>query len=124
MMLVANPPKPPAHLSESARKWWDTTVETYVLEEHHLRLLQLALEAWDECQRARERLNAEGLTVPGREGGLRPHPCIAIERDCRLAVGRLLRELDLDVSPPASDRAGPPNLFSNRGRRARKAAQS
>jgi P27 family predicted phage terminase small subunit len=124
MHFVAAPPKPPAHLSPSAQQWWQTTVETYVLEEHHLRLLQLACEAWDEAQAARERLQAEGLTVPGRAGAIRPHPCVAIERDSRLAVGRLLRELDLDVSPPTSDRVGPPSLFSNRGKRARKAAQS
>ena len=59
----------------------------------------------------------EFTAVPGREGGIRPHPAVTIERDARLAVARLVRELDLDVSPPASERSGPPALFSNRGRR-------
>ena|SRR5215471_21114670 len=113
-MLVDPPPPPPAHLSPSAQKWWQTTVETYQLAEHHLRLLQLACEAWDRAQTARERLEQEGLTVPGREGGLRPHPCVAIERDSRLAVARLVRELDLDTEPPVPERVGPPGLFSNR----------
>jgi P27 family predicted phage terminase small subunit len=90
-----------------------TTVETYVLQEHHLRLLQLACEAWDRAQEAREQLGRDGLTVPGREGGLRAHPAVAIERDSRLAVARLVRELDLDVEPPASERVAPPPLLSN-----------
>ena len=118
MKIVSSiPPEPPAHLSASARRWWQTTVETYELEEHHLRLLQLVCEAWDRSQMARELLDREGLTVPGREGGTRPHPAVAIERDARLAVARLVRELDLDVGPPAPSRIGPPPLLSNRGRR-------
>jgi P27 family predicted phage terminase small subunit len=108
---------PPAHLSASAREWWISTIERYVLEEHHLRLLQLCCEAWDEAQKARAQLAEEGLTVRGREGSIRPHPCVAIERDARLAVARFVRELDLDVEPPTSERIGPPGLFSNRGSR-------
>jgi P27 family predicted phage terminase small subunit len=121
--MIAN--QPPAHLSPSSKEWWLTTVETYVFQEHHLRLLQLVCEAWDRAQAARERIDREGLTVPGREGGLRPHPCIAIERDARLAVARLVRELDLDAEPPVPERIGPPAIFSNRGtRNARKGANT
>ena len=119
------PLEPPGHLSPSARQWWTTTVETYVLWEHHLRLLQLACEAWDRAQAAREALERDGLTVPGREGGMRAHPCIAIERDARLAVARLVRELDLDTEPPVPERVGPlPILSNNRMHHARKSARS
>jgi phage terminase small subunit len=122
---VYHPPPPPPHLSPSTQQWWRTVLDRYILEEHHLRLLQLACEAWDRGQRAREQLEEEGLTVSGR-AGVKPHPCIAIERDARLAVARLVRELDLDTEPPVSQRIGPPGLFSNRrgGRRARKGANS
>jgi phage terminase small subunit len=106
------PPAPPAHLSPSAALWWQTAVDRYVLEEHHLRLLQLVCEAWDRGQTAREQLAKEGLTVPCAQG-VKSHPCVAIERDARLAVARLVRELDLDVSPPGSERIGPPPLLSN-----------
>lgn len=57
-----------------------------MLREHHLWPLQLACEAWERAQAAREVLDREGLTVPGREGGIRLHPCVAIERDARLAL--------------------------------------
>jgi len=124
MPSLTDSPPSPSHLSPSAAEWWRTTVEAYVLHEHHLRLLQLACEAWDRAQEARAQLEDEGLTVTGTEGGIRPHPCVAIERDARLAVARLVRELDLDAEPPAPDRIGPPAIFSNRGRHARKASRS
>ena len=122
-IAVYQPPSPPSHLSPSAANWWRTTVNRYVLEEHHLRILQLACEAWDRAQEARERVERDGLTVAGQQG-VRPHPCIGIERDARLAVARLVRELDLDTEPPVSERIGPAALLSNRrgGRRARKAS--
>jgi hypothetical protein len=35
-----------------------------------------------------------------------------------------VRELDLDTEPPASERIGPPAIFSNRGRHAGKGSHS
>jgi len=115
-------PKPPVHLSSSSQQLWRITVQRYELAEHHLRLLQLLCEAWDRTQQAREQLNQEGLTVRGAEGGVRSHPAAAIERDNRLAVARLIRELDLDIEAPRPDWTGPPALRSNNrgGRRASK----
>ncbi|MCK1657125.1 P27 family phage terminase small subunit [Bradyrhizobium sp. 151] len=108
--------KPPAHFSKSTKMWWRSVVSEYQLEPHHLRLLQAACEAWDRLQQSRELLLRDGLVVEGREGGMRPHPAVAIERDCRIGFSRLVRELDLDVEPPASSPRRPPALVSNRGR--------
>jgi phage terminase small subunit len=72
MPILVDLPQPPPHHSASARQWWATTVEAYILQEHHLRILQLACEAWDRSQAAREQLAQEGLTIPGRKG-VRPH---------------------------------------------------
>jgi hypothetical protein len=58
-------------------------------------------------------LSRDGLTVTGREGGIRAHPSIAVERDSRLAFARLVRELDLDTEVPSSGHRPPP-LRSNR----------
>jgi len=117
-------PEPPIHLSSSSQQLWRMTVQRYELAEHHLRILQLLCEAWDRTQQARTQLDEEGLTVRGAEGGVRSHPAAAIERDSRLAVARLIRELDLDIEPPRPDWTGPPPLRSNNrgGQRARKAA--
>jgi P27 family predicted phage terminase small subunit len=85
--MVSAPPPPPEHLSASAAAWWRTTTERFVLEAHHLKLLQLACESWDRCQAARAQLDKDGLTVASERGDVRPHPCIAIERDNRPAPG-------------------------------------
>ena len=122
--MSADLPPPPPHLSLSTRQWWLTTVKTYVLQEHHLRLLEAACDAWDRMVQARAALLKDGLTVPGPDGSVRVHPCVAIERDARLAVARLIRELDLDTEPPVPERYGPAALLSNRGAHAQKAARS
>jgi hypothetical protein len=54
------------------------------------------------------------LTTPTREGGQKLSPLVRIESDCRLSFARLLRELDLDVDPPAEAKR-PPMLRSIRG---------
>jgi phage terminase small subunit len=86
----------------------------YELEPHHLRLLQLAGEAWDRSQQAREALDQHGMTFDDRFGAPHARPEVAIERDARLAFARLVRELDLDVDTPAGPRR-PPAIRSNRG---------
>src|SRR5688572_20882539 len=88
-------------------------VEAFALEEHHVRLLTLCGEAWDSHEQAREALAEHGSIYTDRFGAPRARPEVAIERDTRLAVARLLRELDLDVEAP-SIAARPPALRSNR----------
>jgi hypothetical protein len=103
-------------LSDATRRWWLSVVTNYQLEPHHLRLLQLAAEAWDGAQAARQALAEHGSTYTDRYGAPRLRPEAALERDHRTAFARLIRELDLDVEPPTSPRIGPPPLRSNRGR--------
>jgi len=69
------------------------------LEEHHVRLLTLAAEAWDRAQEARVALAQHGTTYTDRFGQPRARPEVNIERDARIAFARLLRELDLDGEP-------------------------
>ena len=103
----------PKHLRLPTRKWWSSVVAEYQLEDHHIRLLTLAAEAWDRSQEAREALQRHGLTFVDRFDMPRARPEVAIERDSRMAFARLLRELDLDCEAPADVR--PPALRSNRG---------
>ena len=100
-------PRPPQHLREQTRRWWSGVVKDYELEEHHLRILSLAAEAWDRVSRC-EAIDREGLTYLDKSGAPRMRPEIAIERDSRLAFARLVRELSLDVTPPVESR--PPRL--------------
>jgi P27 family predicted phage terminase small subunit len=101
----------PKHLQLATKRWWLSVVSDWELEAHHVRLLTLAGEAWDRCVQARELIEAKGLTFETRLGELRANPAVAIERDSRLAFSRLIRELDLDVIPPAESKR-PPALRS------------
>ena len=102
--------KAPAHLEASTRRWFESVVAEYDFESHHVRLLQLACEAWDRGQAARRALEKAGaLVYTDRFGSVRPRPEIAIERDSRTSFSRLLRELALDVTAPAESR--PPSII-------------
>ena len=101
-------PSAPAHLSARASALWRQIVGDYMLAGHQLELLRRACEASDRADQAREQIEAEGLTELDRFGQRKPHPCVAIERDARLAIARLLRELALDVEDP--DDARPPRI--------------
>ena len=110
-MTVSN--LPPRHLKPATKRWFGHVTENYELEQHHIRLLTLAAQAWDRAEQAREALARRGLTFEDRFGAPHPRPEIAIERDSRIAFARLIREIDLDVTPPESV-SRPPLLRSNR----------
>lgn len=99
----------PRGLTVATRKWFTDTCRRWVLDAHHVRLLELAARAFDEARAADKLLASEGMVVSMPSGAKRPHPAIRIRADARLAFARLLRELDLDVDPPAES-ARPPVL--------------
>lgn len=107
-----DPRNAPAHLKAPTRRWWQSVVEEYNLEPHHLRLLTLAAESWDRTQDARTVLEQEGLTFVDRFGQPKARPEVAIERDSRIAFARMLRELALDVEAP--DEAARPAPIAGR----------
>jgi phage terminase small subunit len=101
----------PKYLKAETRKWFNSVLENYELESHHLKILILASEAWDRCQQAREEIKKnKKLTIEDRFGQVRSHPAIAIERDNKILFARLIRELGFDI-----ERAGegnrPPRLY-------------
>jgi P27 family predicted phage terminase small subunit len=105
-------PRPPRHLSPETKRWWRAVTEAFALEEHHLRLLQLACESWDRAQEARRAVQKDGLCVEGRFGP-KSHPALAVERDSRTSFMRALRELGLDIAAPDDSR---PPAMSGWGR--------
>ena len=90
----------PPHLRPDTAAWWRTVSTDYALEQHQLRILTLAAEAWDRCTEAREALAKYGPVYVDRFQQPRARPEISIERDSRIAFARLVRELALDLNPP------------------------
>ncbi len=104
----------PKHLQPETRKWFRHVAREWPLEEHHIKLLTIAAEAWDRLMAARKVIDAEGVCYTNRFGEPRARPEVTIERDCRISFMRALRELDLDLEPPTAP-ARPRALRSNRG---------
>ncbi len=90
-------PTAPRHLKAATKKWWKAAVATFELEAHHLRLLQLACEAWDRAQEARAVIDEKGLSYDDRFGAPRLRPEVNVERDARISFARLVRDIGLDA---------------------------
>ena len=104
-----NTPKPPSHLSSEARAWFVQVCELYLLESHHLKLLQAAAEARDRAQLSRRTIKREGAFYTNRFGAPKAHPALDQERKARNDFRLLVRELGLDSAPATEVRApGPP----------------
>jgi phage terminase small subunit len=104
---------PPDHLSPETSAWFSGVASQFQLENHHVKLLTLAAEAWDRAQQARLALQEHGLVYYDRFSQPKSRPEATILRDSVTTFARLLRELDLDCEAPA-DRSRPPALQSNR----------
>ena len=102
-----DPQKAPKHLKPATRKWFEDVCEEFVLEPHHVRILTLAAESWDRCCEAREAIEEHGITDLDRFDQPKVRPEVKVERDSRIAFARMMRELALDVEPPA-DSPRPP----------------
>lgn len=92
-------PPPPDYLRDDGRRLWSEVVEAYLLDSHQVEILALAAGALDRQVEARQIVDRDGPCVEDRFGQVRTHPMVAVERDCRLAVARLVRELALEAPP-------------------------
>jgi len=93
-------PKPPRHLSPSARLLWRGLVEEYALDDvAALAILTAGLEAFDRAAAAKALLDADGPVVTDRWGQKKTHPAASVERDNRAAWMSALKQLNLDVEP-------------------------
>jgi phage terminase small subunit len=82
----------------------------YELQEHHVKLLTAASEAWDRLQQAREALQQHGLVYVDARGVPHSRPEVAVERDSRIAFARIVRELRLDGTGLPDDAGRTPRL--------------
>lgn len=94
--------KPPRNLKKAGKKLWISVADTFVLEEHDITLLTSLCETLDKKNQAEDELKSFGsLTFENQYKEKRPHPLVAIIRDCNVLMARLRRELNLsEVQPP------------------------
>jgi P27 family predicted phage terminase small subunit len=101
--------KPPSHLKKAGKKLWESVTTSFELEEHDFVLLAAWAETLDRKNQAEKDLRKYGsITFENRHGELKPHPAIAVVRDCNVMMARLRRELCLSEEEPMDSR--PPRM--------------
>jgi len=97
-------------LKPETLQFYNGIVKGYVLESHHLRILQLACQAWDRAAEAQAALDLHGLTYE-KDGCPRPRPEVRIKEQAEICFARMIRELNLDIEAPRSGPGRPPSLY-------------
>ena len=98
-------PSPPKGLRKRSREFWQHINESYVLQEHHLQLLEQVCRTLDRIAENQEAIRQEGRTYVDRYGQPKIHPCGDDERQQRNLLIRLMRELCLDNENPEENRS-------------------
>jgi len=106
---VASKIKAPNHLSKESQKIWAEILTEYSIDDAAgLRILRVALEAYDRAQAARASIDKIGMMFKDRFGCPKPHPLLATERDSRAAFLAGMKALNLDLEP-LRDKPGRPS---------------
>jgi P27 family predicted phage terminase small subunit len=99
----------PKHLSKEAKILWKEILTEYQISDAAgIRILRVALEAFDRAQSARVSIDKIGLLVKDKFGQIKPHPLLPIERDSRAAFLSGLKALNLDIEPLQDGPGRPP----------------
>ena len=109
--MPAELPKPPEKLQAGGRRVWDSVVVPFELATFELEMLGAACQSLDVAAKHKRKLDREGLAYKDKAGNPRPHPSCAEYRNSLDTYRKLLRELSLDVEPPASRPPGSPRGY-------------
>jgi hypothetical protein len=74
--------------------YWTKVVDEYLLEEHELALLPVAVRAVDQLDKLDAAARKDGLVVHAEQGP-RLHPAVVEARQSRLVLARVLATLGL-----------------------------
>lgn len=87
--------KRPGGLGSRGAAFWRSTTGTFDLTDAEGELLAECCRMLDEIDALQEAVTREGVTTRGSAGQTRAHPALAEVRQHRLALGRLLAQLQL-----------------------------
>jgi len=92
-------PGPPEHLSQRTQILWRGIVPRRAISPERLALLQVALEALDRADAARQVITQEGMvTTTKTTGAVHVHPLVKVEREALGVFTRCWRALGLTWS--------------------------
>jgi hypothetical protein len=90
-------PKPPAGLKAKGKALFRAVIEEYDLRADEMALLASACRQVDEIGDMERILRKAPTMIPGSRGQMRPHPLLAELRQHRLALAKLLAQLDFST---------------------------
>jgi hypothetical protein len=96
-------PEPPAGVTARGAAFWRSVAADFDLTDSDLELLAEAVWFMSEIDALREALAHDGVTVTGSRGQRRVHPAVGEVRQHRLALARILKQLDLPAEDEESD---------------------
>jgi hypothetical protein len=89
--------KPPKELSKSSKEFFNSIVDQYEMEPHHIQLLIQASECLDRIKEAREVIEKEGAYYLDRFHKPKAHPAVETEAKFKVVFKNLLKEIGLDI---------------------------
>ena len=93
----------PEHLRADGKKFWRQILKDFEIGDAHGRmLLAAACQCIDRMVEARQRIEVDGSYYVDRWQQPKEHPAHKTERDNKILLCRILRELQLDIDPPES----------------------
>ena len=112
--MTSNRRRAPEGLEKAGRRLWRGIVAEFELDSRELLVLEQAARQADAVAALEAEIEASGLVGPGSKGQMRLSPTVTELRQARLAVSRLLSDLEL---PAPDEETG----VSRRGRKAAEA---
>ncbi len=100
----------PKHLSKSSKEFFNSIMNAYELEEHHIKILTLACECLDRAKNAQIQIEKGGLFILDRYKKPTISPAVRVKEQAEITFARLIRELGLDLEPPREP-GRPPGLY-------------
>jgi hypothetical protein len=106
---------PPSTLGETGRGLWARVMREYQITDcGGQELLHQACAAADRCAALSAQISADGEVIRTKSG-LKSHPCIRDEIQCRALICRIIRSLGLDVEPVRAMSGRPGQGFGWKG---------
>lgn len=93
--------KPPKHLENAGRTFWQQVADDFDINDPAgLALLTTAAECCDRMRAAQAAIAADGEVIRDRYQQPKVHPACALEKDARNGFLAAMRALQLEISPP------------------------
>lgn len=110
-------PTPPVGLHARGSRFWQVVHATWLVDADEAELLVETCRQLDLCESLADVLARDGVLATGSQGQVRAHPVVAELRAARLALARLVAQLDL----PDVTGATVPSAATVRARKAARA---